>query len=281
MGCGLAATALCGLNMKLIYIFLVFNSLLLGQYYNSPEWIINKFFSSEDFEDAQNYYCCEMMEHYSESEHIGKYLSPDIKLSFRNLEKSDSISFFSVSVSDSITTVDWYLYFKKLESNWKLSAIRQLWLPPFYYYMMDSLASMVAVPDSLVEFYEQMKLTTSSDSTIKIYLKENLNDFDLLNEILLKEESITFVSNENNFSPDSIRENIVKEISKKLRLLKIASVSRDVYENEVIFYIIGGLIDNEVGFMYVKEKNKVPKISSSRYIYIENIIGNWYIYKTT
>jgi hypothetical protein len=40
-------------------------------------------------------------------------------------------------------------------------------------------------------------------------------------------------------------------------------------------------MDNEVGYLYVPDGIKPPEISPNDFIYVEYIIGNWYIYRTT
>jgi len=46
-------------------------------------------------------------------------------------------------------------------------------------------------------------------------------------------------------------------------------------------FTIGGVLDNSVGYMYVKDKNDVPEMSPGLFIMIREIGDGWYLFKTT
>ncbi len=60
----------------------------------------------------------------------------------------------------------------------------------------------------------------------------------------------------------------------------LSSVKKD-NKSGVVDVTIGGIMDNLVGYLYIPDGASVPEMSAAHYIYLEHIIDNWYIYKTT
>jgi hypothetical protein len=46
-------------------------------------------------------------------------------------------------------------------------------------------------------------------------------------------------------------------------------------------FVIGGILDNTVGYFYVTDKQAVPAMGPDNVIMIREIGGGWYLYKTT
>lgn len=64
--------------------------------------------------------------------------------------------------------------------------------------------------------------------------------------------------------------------------LYISSVSTGGWElGNCINFLIGGMVDNYVGYIYVKDKKDLPEMNADRVIMIREIENGWYIYKTT
>ena len=56
-----------------------------------------------------------------------------------------------------------------------------------------------------------------------------------------------------------------------------------IYIDEIypqcIFILVGGFDRIEVGYIFSKNKSSMPKISPERFIYIEEVLPNWYVYR--
>ena len=63
--------------------------------------------------------------------------------------------------------------------------------------------------------------------------------------------------------------------------LFISSVSIDEALGNGINFLIGGMLDNSVGYLYVKDKKDLPEMSPELLIMIKEIGNGWYIYKKT
>jgi hypothetical protein len=48
---------------------------------------------------------------------------------------------------------------------------------------------------------------------------------------------------------------------------------------QCIFILIGAFDRLEVGYIFSKNKSSVPKISLGRFIYIGELLPNWYVYR--
>ena len=46
-------------------------------------------------------------------------------------------------------------------------------------------------------------------------------------------------------------------------------------------FMIGGILDNTVGYLYIKDENNVPQMSPGNYIMVRSLGDGWYLYKTT
>jgi hypothetical protein len=73
-----------------------------------------------------------------------------------------------------------------------------------------------------------------------------------------------------------------KDLEPEYRKLYISSVWFGDYElGNCLNFLIGGLLDNTVGFIYVKNKKDLPVMSPDKIIMIREIGNGWFIYKTT
>jgi len=48
---------------------------------------------------------------------------------------------------------------------------------------------------------------------------------------------------------------------------------------QCIFILVCGFERIEIGYIFSKNKSSVPKISPRRFIYIEEVLPNWYVYR--
>ncbi|HEX3084666.1 MAG TPA: hypothetical protein VHP99_09110, partial [Pyrinomonadaceae bacterium] len=66
----------------------------------------------------------------------------------------------------------------------------------------------------------------------------------------------------------------------KARLKALHFVSIEVDTDGTVEFIIGGVTDNTVGFLY-SPANQPPMISSNSYIWVEEVAPRWFIFRTT
>jgi hypothetical protein len=73
------------------------------------------------------------------------------------------------------------------------------------------------------------------------------------------------------------------EFSNKQQLRSRAAqelLTGEMLRLNIASFVIGGIMDNTVGFVY-SPSNKPPQISPSSYIWVEEIAAGWYLFRTT
>ena len=222
-----------------------------------PDVLVN-FFGHAGISDKRSVYHGEMLQNFANKPTLGQGLPQNVQATFRKLEGSRHNSVYAVLLSDGHNSQDWYVFLVRENDLWKLSAVRSLALPSVFYSALQQLEQ--KYPRSEIEEwqFQNMLLTIKSDQELKDYLRSNLTEFKNLANLYLeggKEQSTI-----------GARHLYVNFVSDK---------------DGVLDFSIGGIIDNSVGYLYVPEGSKVPTMSPSEFIYIEEIADGWYIYKTT
>lgn len=206
-------------------------------------------------------YCGEMLKHYLNEPTLGQLLPSYVTKTYRPLIKYDANAVYSVTIRNDNIITDWYFYLRKVKNKWKLEAVRTFALPEFFWSAIHELGIKAVRTPEEENQYDNMRLTANCDSILKDYLKENINSF---------EQIASFHSADN-----------AKEALTLAKNLHLSSVIYFRLNRSIVNIIIGGIMDNEVGYLYVPDGIKPPEISPNDFIYVEYIIGNWYIYRTT
>jgi hypothetical protein len=215
----------------------------------------------------------------------GSELPPGTNRKFLLLTQTDNMAVVAMSLTDaSGDGIDTYLHFKK-EDNWKMSAFRTLALTSMIARGRDELENMTdAQIDTIIKISKKDKqvpftswdeynymldnadLTLDLDDHIIEYFNENKKAFDTLKDSLLRMKDENPITVQEQFLPAA-----------KRLLMSNIHISRQGY----IEFVIGGMTDNLVGYMYVKDKRNLPEMSPDNIIMIREIGDGWYIYKTT
>ena len=218
--------------------------------------LVKSFFGSNGIQNKSEVYIGEMLEHLNKPT-LGKNIPSNVNRTYRVLERDKNKAIYAVLLTNGKQSQDWYAYLKKDNNTWKLSAIRNLALPGFFFMAIQQAEGNKTRNDKEEIDYQNMLLTIKTDSELKQYLNDNLKE---LTEIVGLASSDIVLAKE---KAESIFLNHVR------------------IKNDLIDVTIGGIMDNSVGYLYVPNQKDVPFMSDSEYIYIEHVVGNWYIYKTT
>ena len=245
-----------GCFMRILNIFLLL--IPFSSFANSGEQLVEQFFSPNGIDNKESVYIGEMLEHHLNDPTLGKNLSSDVSIKVRPLEKSTKREIYAVLLTKNDQSIDWYIYLKKDKDKWKLSAVRKLALPGFLYMAIESQKNNSNKTVEQEYKYQNMLLIVKSDAELKKVLLDNIEDFQKL--VHLKSDS--------------------NEIAKLTQKLNLNSVNKHINIG-VVDISIGGITDNSVGYFYVPTGSTVPRMSDDKYIYIEQIQDNWYLYKTT
>ena len=193
--------------------------------------------------------------------------------------------------------VDTYLHFEK-DTTWKVSAFRGLAMTGIIEQLKNELEKMT--PEQVDEIIKSGKKNKKSKESALFTSKEEY-EFELGNAKLTLEldDNIAkhFLTNQAEFerlknlaltqlekeTADEERSmKLIEDFKTDYRKIFISSVSTGGYElGNCINFLIGGMIDNTVGYLYVTDKKYLPEMNPERVIMIKEIGNGWYIYKTT
>jgi hypothetical protein len=249
-----------------------------------PLEITKLVFDENGFDNSQVLpFCCDLHLHNFKDSSFGQTLPKNAVRNYELIFKDDSSALVSVGIRVDVSAFDLYVFFRKID-DWHIETIRtlagiELINQIIYEYQnlqVDSAKSKLMAQgyDNLELFIKRLKLSISSDSEIEKYFRENISSF---NKIIEYIETHNYDNPEERISQIN-NDVIIKELLKDILIDKIV----DAEEGEFVAgFMIGGIIDNSVGYFYQPDKTKLPKISKSLYILIKPLGNGWYMYKTT
>jgi hypothetical protein len=228
--------------------------------------VVRAFCSAASDFDKKALYAGELRETYADKPTLGQSFPPGVRVSLRELLNTGKSAMVAVEAAREATdqTRDYYVYLEKGE-RWRVYAVRALWLSGVFYTALNDLekrGSRRTAEEQRV--YELSKMTLKSDRFLKSYLQQNIDRFNRLVELHV-----------------SGKHDAEKAAAAELKIEgNLESRGQDTAER-VVSYTIGGMLDNEVGYLYVPKGATAPQMSPGKYILVEHIAGPWYLFKTT
>jgi hypothetical protein len=225
---------------------------------NSPEWLVDMFFKQNLFPDKEKYFAGEMIQDVSYPT-IGEELQGRASVFFRKIELGNQSGVYGITVRDNGGNANFYCYLKKTDGIWKIESIRKFQLPKFIYSSVDSLSQINNLPDSVSSLLSSLKLMIGPDEDLKKFLSENTdNMYNIIG---------AFEKNEKN------------KLGKLMNKLSLDYIFVDKLYPQCVFILVGGFERIEVGFIYSKNNSVLPQMSPERFIYVEEVLPNWYVYR--
>jgi len=225
---------------------------------NSPEWLVDMFFVQNNFREKAKFFIGEMMQDVNYPT-VGEELNGRASVIFRKIEQNSGTGVYGVVIRDNGNTANFYCYVRNISGNWKIEAVRKFQLPKFVYNVRDSLTWISKLSDSSSSLLKTLKLVTGTDEELKQFLSDNINDFYNTVGAFQKERG----------------ENLKLLMNK----LNMNYIFMDKNYSQCIFILVGGFDGTEVGYIFCNNKLSVPKISQERFIYLEEVLPNWYVYR--
>lgn len=224
----------------------------------SPEWLVDMFFNKSEFPDKANYFSGEMLNAIDEPT-IGEELNDEREFLFHQIKSENNRIVFAVELMQNETIIDFYCYLVKQGEQWKINSIRRFLLPEFIYTVYDSLTELKSLSPKDSTFYLSLKLFTINDAGLKEYLLNNKQKFEQL--------------------VNHFRQELGEEIGKSLASLGCKSIYLDrKYPGSLFIQIL--IFENmESGFIFTEHSTSLPGISELNYIYLEEVLEGWYIFR--
>jgi hypothetical protein len=275
--------------MKKIFIaFLLSLSVTLSAQYAgdtlSPMRVVEKYLSPLGFPEKMRHFCCEMYQEWSAPKTLGEQLAVTVQRDFQLLYQDTARAVVTVWLHDSVTSMDVYFYLQH-RTVWTVYAVRSL-------VMKDFAANDIKRLDSIPldqrgsaytkksghtwQFdYDNAKLWGKPDTTLATYFYEHRAAFAKLEKYRAKKYPLK--------ADDSVYVNVMlnKKIRKQTDKLLIRDIIVDKHAPGTVLYLIGGVLDNSVGYMYQPDPAKVPAVTAGYFILIRPLGNGWYLYKTT
>lgn len=228
----------------------------------------------------------------------GQDLKDGANTKFLLLGQTNSKAVVAMTILDSAGSgLDTYLHFTK-DTIWKMQAFRALAMTGMMEMAKNELEKLtLRQVDSLVElskgakekkdvaftsrddYYFQLgnlKLALELDENIIRHFQKNRAEFERIKDSALKE-----LKSKKTDGDRAVR--LVEDLEADYRKLLIYSVSYGGYElgGSCLDFSIGGILDNTVGILYIREKEDLPEMGDGRIIMLREIGDGWYLYKTT
>ncbi len=201
------------------------------------------------------------------------------QLVYRCLEQDSTSAIFAVQITSGDDEGDLYVYLENGGSGWFIAAIRTLALTE----IPQSVVNGVSDPSQLSvrerQVYENCRLLLSSDRKLKEYFLAYRKEFERLREILAADGTQARLKCRISFSDVDEDTAALSEGDQLLCNLNLNTAHTS--ESGVVEISVGGMVDNEVGYMFVPEGQQPPRMDSSRYIYVDRIVDRWFLFKTT
>lgn len=163
---------------------------------------------------------------------------------------------------------DLYFYLTLAES-WKVSAVRRLALTGIIEGAYKYLKSKPALNEEEKEQLGNYELLLASDESLRQWFAKNNAAMNKLYEMSRGLKAGYFYE-----------QNDPKYAAIKAQLKSLHFGGVEVNTDGTVEFIIGGVTDNTVGFLY-SPANQPPKMSPDSYIWIEEVSPRWFIFRTT
>jgi hypothetical protein len=278
--------------MKYLFLFFSLSCVLTickAQDY-TPLQLTKRVFSRDTFPEIKKYSIGEY-----NGQPNGKNLSNKVHTIFSLLGQNSKTAVVDLTITDSSGKgIDTYVHLKK-DTIWKICAFRALSMTGIIAKINDDLSALTqSQVDSIIaspytksrdnrmfkskEDYRYMlgntSLTLALDSALIAHFKENQKSFEALKNKLLK------MGIKNTAGLKKMLN--IETTKKQLRSLFIDNVYPDRESNpDNLNFFIGGILDNTVGFLYIRNKKNIPMMDPSHFIMVKEIGNGWYLYKTT
>jgi len=250
----------------------------------SPLQVVEQYVSPDGFPGKLKFFCCEMYREWYADSTLGQHLPKRVERECKVIFQDTGHAVVAVWMHDSATTRDVYFYLVK-SKVWTIYAARSLVMTTE---AKNELARLDSVPEkdrgksytkthqnTFAFEYNNLKLWSSSDTVLAENFQKNKKKFFELQKLMEKKG---YAGKNDTLVNDAQKDKKIKKLTDQLL---IRNIDYDIRYPGCVFYIIGGMIDNTVGYMYQPDPKKIPHITEKHYIYLRSLGNGWYVFKTT
>lgn len=250
----------------------------------SPLQIVQKYVSPNGFPEKLKYFCCELYQEWYADSTLGQHLPARVQRSCQLIYSDTLHATVAAWLHDSVTSRDIYFYLVK-RKNWTVYAMRTLVMTG---QAKKEMERMDTIPETLrgenytTKFghsysfdYSNLQLWSSPDTGLVNYFTRNKKSFVSLQASLKKKG---FYGKADSLVTGAIND---KKIRKAADKLLIRNFEYDKKYPGAVFYLLGGMTDNTVGYFYQPDPAKIPRMTEKKFILVLPLGDGWYLFKTT
>ena len=260
------------------------NAPIPGQDTLSPLHIVQNYVSPNGFPGKLKFFCCELYKEWYADSTLGQQLPADVQRYCKIIFQDSTHAAVSVWLYNNTTSKDYYFYLVK-NKNWTIYAIRSLAMSVD---AEDELKKLDSIPEkdrgkvyskshknSWQFEHDNLNLWLCSDTTLADYFRVNQKQFYVLQKMMVKKG---YYGKNDSLARHAMKDKKILKMNQKLLL---RNIQYDKNYPGCVFYLIGGINDNTVGYMFQPDPKKIPHITEKHYIYVREIGNGWYVFKTT
>lgn len=245
--------------------------------------IVQQYVSPDGFPDRMKFFCCELYGEWNADSTLGQHLPKSVQRTSELLFQDTAHATVAVWLHDTITSLDIYFYLVK-KQNWTVYAVRSLVMRQS---AKDALKRLDSIPQSQrgeaytkthahTYLFERrnLELWDNSDNVLVDHFKTHKKEFAAMQKRLVKKG----FTKQDSLIVKAIKDKKIKKLADEVL---IRGFEYDKHYPGCIFYMIGGISDNTVGYLYQPDPKKIPLITEKHYIMLKSLGDGWYLFKTT
>ncbi len=249
----------------------------------TPLQIVERYVSPDGFPNKLKFFCCELYGEWSADSTLGQHLPVRVQRTCEVIFQDTAHAMVAVWLHDTAISMDVYFYLIK-KQNWTIYAARSLVMKQS---AKDALKDLDSIPEKdRGETYtkthphtysfekKNLELWDNSDDVLAAHFNTHKKEFLQMQKRLVKKG----FTKSDSLIVNAIKDKKIKKIANEVL---IRGFEYDPRYSGCIFYLIGGIGDNTVGYLYQPDPKKIPLITEKHYIIIKPLGDGWYLFKTT
>ncbi|HEU4718446.1 MAG TPA: hypothetical protein VFU15_11455 [Bacteroidia bacterium] len=250
----------------------------------SPVQIVQLYVSPNGFPGKMKFFCCELYQEWYADKTLGQQLPANVQRDVKVIYEDTIHAAVSVWLHDSVTSKDIYFYLVH-NQTWAVYAARSL---AYTDVAVNQLKKMDSIPladrgktytdahgRTFAFEHDNLTLWGGSDTNLVQFFRQNEKTFNAVQKRMTKKG---YYGRNDTLVNGAMKDKKIKSLSQKILIRGFQS---DKLYPGAVFYMLGGVSDNSVGYMYQPDATKVPNMTEKHFILVRPLGNGWYLFKTT
>ncbi len=248
----------------------------------SETQLLKVFFEKRNFKEKNAYITGEVEQFQKDYAHIGASLPEDCEFTYSVTDTGNGYKIWKIKILLDTLENDYYVKIKIEKGKPKIAAIRAMFIPRMFELAADSILKLKTATDEQKYQAENIRMWYSGDEKLTKFLKDKKTEFDNILKVIQNESEWEKIRTDDTtgilISNPYFKEN---GLHTSLRTCRLNLIYKNPEYPNLIFFNLGGFLDNEVGYFFKIKGGKIPRPFMDDFIHVEEIENGWYLYKTT